>query len=127
MSNIDGSTPLFPSDWPGPGALDLTLHDLPHDSAATEWWYVNCHFELEGGRSLSLFASFFKMIRQIDELTGEVTYAYSVTWGVSDPGRKTYFAQSLVDKASPEVGLQKIAQDQASKDGKPLKPKPFHS
>jgi len=118
MSNIDGSTPLFPSDWPGPGALDLTLHDLPHDSAATEWWYVNCHFELEGGRSLSLFASFFKIIRQIDELTGEVTYAYSVTWGVSDPGRKTYFAQSLVDKASPEVGLQKIAQNQASKDGR---------
>src|SRR5438067_437372 len=41
------------SDWPGPGPIDLALHDLPHASASTEWWYVNAHVETEDGRPLS--------------------------------------------------------------------------
>ena len=35
-------------DWPDAGPLDLTLHDLPHCSSATEWWYYNMHFSCSG-------------------------------------------------------------------------------
>ena len=35
------------ADWPDAvGPIDLTLHDRPHDSSATEWWYFNTHFEV---------------------------------------------------------------------------------
>ena len=35
-----------PADWPGPGPIDLDLHDLPHASSTMEWWYVNTHLTL---------------------------------------------------------------------------------
>ena len=49
-------------DWPEPGPIDLAIHDLPHRSSTTEWWYVNTHLELEGSRSVSLFAAFFRQL-----------------------------------------------------------------
>lgn len=35
-------------DWPGRGAIDLKVQDLPHCTAATEWWYYNMHFTCAG-------------------------------------------------------------------------------
>ena len=35
-------------DWPGAGHLDLKIHDLPHCTAAIEWWYYNMHFTCSG-------------------------------------------------------------------------------
>jgi hypothetical protein len=33
------------SDWPSAvGPIDLSVHDLPHESSQTEWWYYNTHF-----------------------------------------------------------------------------------
>ena len=29
------------ADWPKAGPIDLALHDLPHASSTTEWWYFN--------------------------------------------------------------------------------------
>ncbi len=49
----------FPIDWPDQGPINTSLHDLPHASADTEWWYVNSHFTVADGRELSLFAAFF--------------------------------------------------------------------
>ena len=53
----------FPADWPGAGLINLAVHDLPHRSSTTEWWYQNCHFETVDGRQLSLFAAFFRIAK----------------------------------------------------------------
>lgn len=106
----------FPTDWPEPGAIDLRRHDLPHRSADTEWWYVNSHFESADGRSLSLFAAFFRIVRSQDERTGERTHAHSVTWALSDASGELYYAASLVDEAAPEMGLERLENGRGSKD-----------
>ena len=46
------------ADWPQEGPIDLAVHDLPHRSSATEWWYVNTHVTTADGQDLSLFAAF---------------------------------------------------------------------
>ena len=61
-----------PTDWPAPGPIDLGVHDLPHASSATEWWYLNTHLETEDGRDISVFASFFRVIKSRDEKTKEL-------------------------------------------------------
>src|SRR5262249_25697231 len=71
---------------PDDGPIDLATQDLPHSSSATEWWYVNSHMETENGLKLSLFASFFRIILEVDEETGEPKYAHAVNWAISDPG-----------------------------------------
>jgi hypothetical protein len=56
-----------PADWPPLGPIDLTLADLPHASADTEWWYVNGHVNDEAtGHDLSFFASFFRIVKGRD-------------------------------------------------------------
>lgn len=108
-----------PQDWPnaGPiGPIDLGLHDLPHASSATEWWYLNSHLETVDGRTLSLFAAFFRIIRGKDEATGALQYAHSVTWALSEPETKTYLAESRVDANAPQMGLERIAKGAGSKD-----------
>jgi geranylgeranyl pyrophosphate synthase/predicted secreted hydrolase len=106
----------FPTDWPVPGAIDLRLHDLPHRSADTEWWYVNSHFETADGRSMSLFAAFFRVIRAVDERTGVKSHAHSVTWALSDASGELYCGECLVDEAAPEMGLERLENNRGSKD-----------
>ncbi|MBL6876073.1 MAG: hypothetical protein ISR01_04690 [Chitinophagales bacterium] len=48
-----------PSDWPKGDVIDLDIHDLPHDSSTTEWWYINSHITSNTGKKYSVFASFF--------------------------------------------------------------------
>lgn len=98
---------IFPDDWPGPGPIDLTRHDLPHDSSTIEWWYVNSHLTLENGRQCSLFASFFRMAVGRDD-TGRLQFAHSLTWALSDLDTRRYYADSLVDACAPEVGLKTL-------------------
>jgi hypothetical protein len=45
------------ADWPAEGPIDLAVHDPPHRSSATEWWYVNTHVTTADGHDLSLFAA----------------------------------------------------------------------
>jgi geranylgeranyl pyrophosphate synthase/predicted secreted hydrolase len=99
----------LPSDWPGPGPIDLALHDLPHASASIEWWYVNAHVETASGRDLSLFAAFFRQARGRNPKTGAVEYAHSVTWALSDPSERRYYPKAAVDGSAPELGLAKLA------------------
>ncbi len=106
----------FPTDWPGPGPLDLAVHDLPHASSATEWWYVNTHVTTVDGRQLSLFASFFRIVKGRDEATGEPQYAHSLSWAMTDPARKAYWGETLVDRDAPRLGLDKLERGEGSQD-----------
>src|SRR5690349_7645214 len=87
----------FPDDWPGPGPIDLALHDLPHASSALEWWYVNTHFETEDGRQLGVFAAFFRELKGNHPVTGEREYAHSITWALSDAARQRFYPYCAVD------------------------------
>lgn len=99
---------VFPSDWPQPGPIDLSVHDLPHASSTIEWWYVNSHLTLIDGRSCSLFASFFRLAIGRDEQTQAFNYAHSLLWGISDVSTQRYYTDSLVDPCAPSVGLDTI-------------------
>ncbi len=98
----------LPHDWPGPGPIDLTIHDKPHASSTIEWWYVNSHLTLTDGRLCSLFASFFRMAVGRDEATGAFRYAHSLTWALTDIKAQQYYADSVVDCKTPEIGLDVI-------------------
>jgi geranylgeranyl pyrophosphate synthase/predicted secreted hydrolase len=104
------------ADWPASGPIDLAVHDLPHRSSATEWWYVNTHVETIDGHTLSLFAAFFRIINGKDEKTGAPVYAHSCTWALSDVGSKTYLARSYVDPSAPKMGLERIKNGRGSRD-----------
>ena len=98
----------FPDDWPGPGPIDLAVHDLPHASSALEWWYVNAHFETHDGRELGLFAAFFRELKGRDPVTQERQYAHSITWALTDAARQRFYPYCAVDAGAPEFGLRKL-------------------
>lgn len=102
--------------WPSPGPIDLARHDLPHPAADTEWWYVNAHVRTPDGRELGLFAAFFRIISSHDEATGELTYAHSMTWALSDLERARYVGESRVDDRAPELGRERISNGRGCKD-----------
>lgn len=104
-----------PADWPAPGPIDLRVHDLPHASATTEWWYVNSHLATASGRAFSLFAAFFRVVVK-KHPDGRLEHAHSMTWALSDVEGKDYVARSLVDAAAPKIGLEKVKQGKGSKD-----------
>ena len=106
----------FPADWPEGGRINLAVHDLPHRSSTTEWWYQNCHFQTADGRQMSLFAAFFRIAKGQHPVTKDVEYAHSVTWALSDASAKRYYMDCGVDKAAPEMGLEKIRKGKGSKD-----------
>lgn len=105
-----------PDDWPVDGAIDLELHDPPHRSSATEWWYLNCHLETVAGAKWSLFAGFFRIVLGKDPRTGEPVYAHALNWAAVDVDSGKYFAESLVDPCAPEVGLQKLERGEGTPD-----------
>jgi geranylgeranyl pyrophosphate synthase/predicted secreted hydrolase len=106
----------YPKDWPATGPIDLKLHDPPHRSSATEWWYLNTHLTTADKRCLSIFAAFFRIVKGRDERTQLPQYAHSVTWAISDVGARTYCAESRVDKSAPEMGLERIKKGRGSRD-----------
>lgn len=112
----ENQTGRKPEDWPGNGPINLAAEDLPHNSSATEWWYVNSHLETAGGKKLSLFASFFRIILEVDEKTGKPRYAHALNWAVSDPGCRKYYAESRVDRCAPEVGLDRLERGEWKSD-----------
>ena len=90
-------------DWPDAvGAIDLSVHDRPHDSSATEWWYLNTHFEDDEGNAYSAFAAFFRVIKHIDEDSGAKSHAHALNWALSDVRTKRYFQESVLDPDSPK-------------------------
>lgn len=105
-----------PSDWPKDGPIDLNIHDLPHNSSTTEWWYMNAHFTSKNNHKISLFASFFRVITGYEEKSKKPIYGHSVIWAVSDHRQKKYHTVSLVDKTTPHIGLQRIKRGEMVKD-----------
>lgn len=86
----DAKASSHPTDWPGPGPIDLNIHDLPHQTANTEWWYANGHFtahvpgdEDKPGRNFSFFVAFFKL--WLDE------ESYVINWGLLDADKGELF------------------------------------
>jgi geranylgeranyl pyrophosphate synthase/predicted secreted hydrolase len=98
----------LPADWPRPGPIDLSVHDLPHASSSLEWWYVNAHVKTASGRDLSVFAAFFRQVRGRNRITGALEYSHSVTWALSDPERSRYYPKVAVDGSAPALGLAKL-------------------
>lgn len=96
------------ADWPAAGPIDLEIHDLPHASSTLEWWYVNTHLTLEDGRTLAVFAAFFRQLASDPELPGERVYTHSVAWGLSMPGESQFLSKVAVDRRAPEVGLKNL-------------------
>lgn len=108
-----GPTPV---DWPGPGPIDLTVHDLPHASSSLEWWYVNAHATTAEGRRFSFFAAFFRQAKSRRADTGGFDYAHSVTWAIIDVDRKKYVHVARVDPTAPEEALKRLKRGHGSKD-----------
>ncbi len=108
----------FPTDWPAPGPIDLSIQDLPHRSATTEWWYVNSHVKTASGRDLSLFAAFFRMVIGKDEKTHAPVFGHAATWALSDTGGKVYSAVSRIDHAAPAIGLERLKNGRGSQDAR---------
>ncbi len=105
----------FPSDWPAAGPIDLSIHDLPHASSTTEWWYVNSHLTATDGRAFSLFAAFFRIVNG-KRPDGTLEYAYSLTWALTDVAKADYVPRSFVDAHAPRIGLERIKQGQGARD-----------
>lgn len=105
-----------PLDWPVSGAIDLKVHDLPHRSASTEWWYLNTHIDTVDGRKLSVFAAFFRIVKGRNEATKEVEYAHSLTWAISDADAGHYYPESRLDPSAPKMGLERIKNGRGSRD-----------
>lgn len=107
-----------PKDWPKDGEIDLNIHDLPHQSSTTEWWYVNSHFKGKDEKEYSVFASFFRKLLEYDKVKEELVYAYSITWAIIDATDKKYYANSVVDKKAPKIGLERIHKGEIVSDNR---------
>ena len=105
-----------PRDWPTEGPIDLRVHDLPHASSTTEWWYVNSHLQTASGRQIGVFASFFRIATGRDAATDELQYAHSLSWALADSDGGASHAESLVDRAAPELGRRRLAQGEGTGD-----------
>ena len=92
------------------------VHDLPHKSSTTEWWYLKTHIETVDGRKMSLFVAFFRALTHYDESTGTLEYAHSLTWAISDLSRGRYINESLVDQRAPELGMERMDRGEGTKD-----------
>jgi geranylgeranyl pyrophosphate synthase/predicted secreted hydrolase len=107
-----------PRDWPGPGPIDLRVHDLPHASSTTEWWYMNGHLTTEDNRRFSVFVAFFRQVKGRDPLTRRFQYVHSITWAITSVDDEKYVHYSGVDRTAPEEGLKRIRRGLGAKDAK---------
>ena len=106
----------FPADWPKNGPIDLGVHDLPHSSSTTEWWYLNGHCRTEDGRDFSFFAAFFRQLKQRNSLAGKPEYGHSLTWAIHDVVGEKCHNVSRVDPSAAREGLKLMDRGFVSKD-----------
>ena len=101
-------------DWPGNDdthsrPIDLNVHDLPHASSTTEWWYTNGHCVLESKRSFAYFAAFFRKVAGYHPVTRAPRYTHSLTWAIYDvSGARSTFV-SRVDASASQEGLRRTS------------------
>ena len=108
--------PQLPGDWPPLGPIDLTIHDLPHRSSTTEWWYLNAHVTGDDEKPYSLFAAFFMLALGEDKDTKKMRYAHSVQWALIDVENSKYYCDSVLDRHAPGVTLQRLDRGEGTKD-----------
>jgi geranylgeranyl pyrophosphate synthase/predicted secreted hydrolase len=96
-----------PRDWPGPGPIDLSTHDLPHESARVEWWYLNAHLTADDDRGFSVFAAFFR-VDLSDPGDDRKQYSHFLTWALTDVDGRRYFPETLLDARSPEIAVAEL-------------------
>ncbi|HMJ13069.1 MAG TPA: polyprenyl synthetase family protein [Polyangiaceae bacterium] len=113
-----GNRVVRPTDWPGPGPIDLKVHDLPHASSTTEWWYANSHVQVQDGRRFSVWVAFFRQLRGQNPKTLAYEYVHSVTWGISCLDEQKYIFYSGVDPCAPSEGLKRVRRGLGAKDEK---------
>eukprot|EP00475_Leptophrys_vorax_P042405 TRINITY_DN79990_c0_g1_i1.p1 TRINITY_DN79990_c0_g1~~TRINITY_DN79990_c0_g1_i1.p1 ORF type:complete len:761 (-),score=240.03 TRINITY_DN79990_c0_g1_i1:92-2374(-) len=110
-----------PADWPPLfGEINLMEQDLPHDSSATEWWYLNTHVETREGRQFSVFASFFRtaVVEGRDPKTGICERNHSLAWGLVDVESKKYYPCAVLDPDTPSIIIKSIENGQFLIDDK---------
>ena len=105
-----------PADWPEDGPIDLSIHDLPHGSATTEWWYTNGHCVVEGNRRFSYFAAFFRKVQGYHPVTRAPRYAHSITWAIHDVDGKRSTFVSRVDQSAAREGLRRLKSGMGARD-----------
>lgn len=105
-----------PVDWPDDGPLDLSIHDLPHASSTTEWWYINGHCVLDDSRRFSYFAAFFRRVQGYHRVTRAPRYAHSLIWAIHDlsAGHSTFV--SRVDQSAAKEGLRRLRAGLGARD-----------
>jgi geranylgeranyl pyrophosphate synthase/predicted secreted hydrolase len=106
----------YPADWPSDGPIELAVHDLPHASSTTEWWYVNGHCFAKDERQFAFFAAFFSKVTGYHPKTREPLYAHSLTWSICDLDAKKSYSVSRVDQRAPEEGLRRVKGGFGSRD-----------
>ena len=112
---FESSVSQAPKDWPGPGSIDLSVHDLPHDSSSMEWWYVNSHLRAADGRAFSMFAAFFR-VDVTSEGAESRSFAHFLTWALVDPGTGRYFPCTLLDHKSPDIAIHDLDRGKGPRD-----------
>jgi geranylgeranyl pyrophosphate synthase/predicted secreted hydrolase len=110
------AAPRQRTGWPGPGPIDLAVHDRPHSSANLEWWYVNSHLRVAGGAEFSLFAAFFRVRSGKDGATGQDWFTHYLTWALTDVQTKKYHGTVLLDPAAPQLVLRNLDEERGDED-----------
>lgn len=99
-----------PADWPAEeGDIDLVVHDLPHASSDTEWWYVNGHAKAADGHEFSYFASFFRIFKEQDK-DGNDVHAHALNWAIVDNKTQRYHGDPIVDRSTPTLLTSQLKQ-----------------
>jgi geranylgeranyl pyrophosphate synthase/predicted secreted hydrolase len=106
-----------PADWPGPGSINLAVHDLPHASSTMEWWYVNSHLKTDDGRAFSMFAAFFRVDVSAAG-AAERSYAHFLTWALVDPVSRRYSPVTLVDRKAPQIAIDELDKGRGPRDAR---------
>jgi predicted secreted hydrolase len=78
---------VLPPDWPGPGPIDLSLHDFAHASSMLESWYVSARLRTATGCELSLQATFLRQAGNHAAASGRAAWRHSASWSLRDPTR----------------------------------------
>jgi geranylgeranyl pyrophosphate synthase/predicted secreted hydrolase len=91
-----------PLDWPQGTDVNLEVQDLPHETADTEWWYINGHVKDAAGKEFSFFASFFRIFKEYTQ-AGEKVCLHSITWAIVDPIEKVYYYDPGMDPSTPSI------------------------
>jgi geranylgeranyl pyrophosphate synthase/predicted secreted hydrolase len=92
------------------------VHDLPHESSVTEWWYLNTHFTDADGNDYSAFAAFFRVVKHTEKETGKRYFAHALNWAITDVKGKKYVQESIIDKDAPAIVKQQLQDDKLVRD-----------